>query len=80
MAAANMLGVKLPLFVIGKAVKPRCFKHIKQLPCRYRGQKRSWMNSELFEEWVRELDDRIARQGRKIALLTTAPLTPIFVV
>ena len=33
-----------------KVQKPRCFKHIKSLPCRYRAQKKSWMNSELFEE------------------------------
>ena len=36
LAAANMIGEKLPMFVIGKSQKPRCFKHIKSLPCRYR--------------------------------------------
>ena len=69
MAAANMLGEKLPMFVIGKAVKPRCFKNIKQRPSRYRAQKRSWMNSELFEEWVRELDKKFESENRKIALI-----------
>ena len=56
LAAGNALGEKLPLFVIGKAKKPRCFKHLNQLPCRYRGQKKAWMDSDLFEEWVREQD------------------------
>ena len=28
LAAANAVGEKLPLFVIGKSKKPRCFKHI----------------------------------------------------
>ena len=69
MAAANMMGDKLPMFVIGKAAKPRCFKNIRQLPCMYRGQKKSWMSSELFEQWVRELDRKFKLEGRKIALI-----------
>ena len=69
LAAANMIGEKLPMFVIGKSQKPRCFKHIKSLPCRYRAQKKSWMNSELFEEWVREQDEKFENEGRKVALI-----------
>ena len=34
MAAANAIGNKLPMFVIGKAKNPRCFKNVKLLPCR----------------------------------------------
>ena len=30
---------------------PRCFKNVKILPCRYKSQKKSWMGSEIFEEW-----------------------------
>ena len=62
-------GEKLPLFVIDKSKKPRCFKHIKHLPCRYRSQKKSWMDSILFDEWVREVDRRFTKEGRKIILL-----------
>ena len=69
LAAANMTGEKLPMFVIGKSKKPRCFKHITCLPCRYRGQSKSWMNSELFEEWVREQDKKFEKEGRKVALV-----------
>ena len=50
LAAANAIGKKLPMFVIGKAKSPRCFKRVKHLPCRYRSQKKSWMDSILFEE------------------------------
>ena len=50
LAAANAVGNKLPMFVIGKAKNPRCFKNIKKLPCRYRSQRNSWMDSVLFEE------------------------------
>ena len=69
LAAASMTGEKIPMFVIGKSKKPRRFKGIKQLPCRYRGQKKSWMDSELFEEWVRELDCKFEKEGRKVALI-----------
>ena len=48
LTAANAVGEILPLFVIGKSKKPRCLKHIKHLPCRYRSQKKSWMDSMLF--------------------------------
>ena len=50
MAAANAMGGKLPMFVIGKAKNPRCFKNVKFLPCRYRNQRKSWMGGKLFEE------------------------------
>ena len=36
MSLANAAGDKLPMFVIGKARKPCCFKNVKFLPCRYR--------------------------------------------
>ena len=78
LAAANMIGEKLPMFVIGKSQKPRCFKHIKSLPCRYGAQKKSWMNSELFEEWVREQDEKFENKGRKVALIIdTCPAHPV---
>ena len=50
LAAGNALGQKLPMFIIGKANKSRCLKNLKHLPCRYRGQKKSWMDSDLFED------------------------------
>ena len=56
LAAANSVGDKLPIFVIGKSKAPRCFKNVTSLPCRYRSQKKSWMDSTLFEEWFRGLD------------------------
>ena len=52
-----------------KSKKPRCFKNVKQLPCRYRAQKKSWMTGVLFEEWVRKLDSSFRAQSRKVALL-----------
>lgn len=69
MAAANAVGEKLPMFVIGKSAKPRCFAGVRNLPCRYRSQKKSWMDSTLFEEWIRELDRKFLGEGRKVALI-----------
>ena len=69
LAAANMNGGKLPMCVIGKSQKPKCFKNIKKLPCRSRGRKKSWMDSTLFEEWVKELDNQFEKENRKIALI-----------
>ena len=69
LAAGNAHGERLAMFVIGKANKPRCFKGVRNLPWRYRAQRKSWMTAELFEEWVRELDRKFSAAKRKIALI-----------
>ena len=43
--AANDVGNKFPMLVIGKAKIPRCFKNIKKFPCRYQSQRDNWMDS-----------------------------------
>ena len=69
LAAVRMNSDKLPMFVIGKSKKTRCFKNVKKLPCRYRGQNKSWVDSTLFENWVRELDNQLEKENRKVALI-----------
>ena len=69
LAVGSATGEKLPSFEIGKYAKPRCFSGVKSLPCRYRSQKKSWMDGDLFTEWVKELDRKYAAQDRKIALI-----------
>ncbi|XP_065653034.1 tigger transposable element-derived protein 4-like [Hydra vulgaris] len=69
MAAGNVKGERLLMFVIGKSKSPRCFKGVKNIPCRYRAQPKSWMSAELFEEWVKEIDLKFSFQKRKIALI-----------
>ena len=44
LAAGNGLDETLPMLVIGKAEKPRCFKGVKSRPCQYKSQKKSWLN------------------------------------
>lgn len=60
---------KIPLWIIGKYAKPRCFKNINMnsLDCEYRANKRAWMTGLLFEEYVRWLDEQM--HGRKILLV-----------
>ena len=40
-AAVNPLGEKLPMFVIGKAKNPRCFKNVKALPVGIEARRRA---------------------------------------
>ena len=74
--AANAVGEKLPLFVIGKSKKPPYFKDVKHLPCRYRSQKQSWIDSILFEEWVREVDRCFTKEGQKLFCWKNCPAHP----
>ena len=77
LAPTNSLGDKFPLFVIGKSKTPRCFIGLKHLPCRYRNQKKSWMDSILFKEWVQKIDVTFEFQGKKIVLLVdNCPVHP----
>ena len=69
LATGNAYGESLPMFVIRKANKPRCFKGVRNLPYRYRAQRKSWMTAELFEEWVRLLDRKFSAANRKIVLI-----------
>lgn len=69
LVAASMTGEKLPLLVIGRSAKPRCFRGWKNLPTAYTGQRKAWMTSEIFENWIRDLDKQMTAKGRKIALV-----------
>ena len=44
-------------------------QNLKNLPCRYRGQKKLWIDSDLFEDWVREQDNKFEGQNRKVLLI-----------
>lgn len=69
MVGANMSGTeKLKLFVISKTKKPRCFKGIKSLPVDYRSNKKAWMTSSLFSEWLLNFDRKMKIENRKVLL------------
>ncbi|XP_057297585.1 tigger transposable element-derived protein 4-like [Hydractinia symbiolongicarpus] len=69
LAAGNALGEKLPMFVIRNSVTPRCFKGVRSLPCQYKAQKKAWMDSENFTDYVKKLDVKFETAGRKIVLI-----------
>lgn len=69
LVATNMSGTdKLPLLVIGKVSKPRCFKNVRTLPVEYTFNKKAWMTSSIFESWIRKLDRRFHVQARQVVM------------
>ncbi|GFT97033.1 tigger transposable element-derived protein 6 [Trichonephila clavipes] len=61
--AVNMDGSEkiIPL-VVGKSAKPRCFKSINSFPTKYRSDKKAWMTTELFNEWLVSLNTDMKRE------------------
>ena len=67
--AVNAAGSdKLKPFVIGRAIKPRCFRNDKTLPTRYATNRNSLMTSFLFTDFFMSLDKSMRIQKRKILL------------
>ena len=67
----NMSGSdKLKPFMIGKSAKPRCFKGIKvENLVKYAAQNAAWMIGPLFEDWLKDVNRKMASQNRKILML-----------
>ncbi|GAB0086706.1 LOW QUALITY PROTEIN: jerky protein homolog-like [Sergentomyia squamirostris] len=87
LACANATGShKMPLFVIGKAAKPRAFRNVdnSDLPVKYGSQNSSWMTKGLFRDWyftdfVPQVKDYLESQGlpeKALLLLDNAPVHP----
>lgn len=65
----NMTGTdKLPLLIIGKSKRPRCFKGVKTLPVDYESNTKAWMTRVIFKEWLKKLNKKMKNNGRKIIL------------
>ena len=62
---------KLKPLVIRKSAKPQCFKNIskKNLGIKYEVNKKAWMKSDIFECWIKSLDDIFRQNHRRILLL-----------
>lgn len=57
LVGSNATGTeKLPLLAVGHAANPRCFKNVKKIPVDYQANRKAWMTSELFKDWVRGLN------------------------
>ena len=54
---------KVPLWVIGKFLNPRCFKNDNRdnLNCKHRANSNAWMASLFFMEWLKWFDSRLDR-------------------
>jgi transposase len=68
--AASSRGEKLQPLIIGKPKKARCFKNVNlaNLPITYRSNKKAWMKSDLFEEWLNKINRDFTAQNRKVLL------------
>lgn len=58
---------KLKPLMVEKSTKVRCFKKIL-LPMIYQANKKTWITTELFSEWLCSLALEMKRQNRKILL------------
>ena len=74
----NAIGTdKLKPWVIGNSKRPRPLSRVnlEHLPVYYRGNPKAWMNSSIFEEVLREIDNRFRAQDKKILLLVNNALS-----
>ena len=70
MVCSNQTGSdKIPLLVIGKSAKPRCFARAKTLPCQYQANKRAWFTQAIFTQWLQQLDRRFQCQKRSVLMI-----------
>lgn len=68
--AVNMDGSdKRQLTVIGKSARPRCLRGVRNLQVDYWSNKKAWMTTELFEDWLKAFDEDMEKQQRKVLLL-----------
>jgi hypothetical protein len=68
--ACSAAGEKLTPLVIGKSKNPRCFqgKDKGTLPVQYRWNKKAWMTSDIFSEWLDRLNSNMKNKKRHILL------------
>ncbi|KAL3842406.1 hypothetical protein ACJMK2_020441 [Sinanodonta woodiana] len=68
--ACNMDGSeKLDALVIGNSKSPRCFKNLKRLPVQYEANKNAWMTTEIWNSWLKCVDNQMSLQKRSIIML-----------
>ena len=79
MFGASVTGENLKPLVIGRALKPRCFQGVDtaRLPAYWFANKKAWMTSVLFQDWLKILNRQMRSQNRKILLfMDNAPSHP----
>jgi hypothetical protein len=79
MFCCSLTGEKLKPLIIGKADRPPCFKNLNvvQFPALWQANRRAWITSSLFEEWLHHVNNRMKCEKRSILLfLDNAPCYP----
>jgi len=63
-------GEKLKPLVIGKSVKPRCFKGIdvSKPVVEWKANSKAWMTTHIMTDWLQRLGQQMKTQNRKILL------------
>ena len=52
-----------------KVTGPKCMKSMKNLPLDYTANIKTWMISDVFENWLRKLDRKFLLKGRSIPII-----------
>ncbi|VDI83581.1 Hypothetical predicted protein, partial [Mytilus galloprovincialis] len=70
MFACSSTGEKLKPLVIGKSYNPRCFKNVNKgnLPVTYYSNKKAWMTTNAFIDWLRTVNTTMRLQRRHILM------------
>ena len=71
LVACSAMGEKLKLLVIGRSAKPRAFQGYKlsSLGVTYTSNKKAWMTSQIFSDWLTSINNKMRIQGRNILML-----------
>ncbi|GFT47275.1 tigger transposable element-derived protein 4 [Nephila pilipes] len=75
----NSVGEREIPVIVTKSKEPKSFKEadLSSLGIRHRHNKKAWMTSEIFEEWLQDLNERMKTRKKKILLLIDyAPCHP----
>ena len=69
----NMIGETKKILIVGKSMRPRCFKEINNntdnLGIIYKSNKNAWMTKSLFNEWLIDWDNELKMSSKKVLLL-----------
>ena len=71
LVTASMEGEKKAPLTIGKSARPRCFKDCKRLSMHmdYQANRKAWMTSDIFRQWLQNFNRRMAMLRRKVVLV-----------
>ncbi|GBN53291.1 hypothetical protein AVEN_107378-1 [Araneus ventricosus] len=57
--------------MIWKSKTPICFKgkDIRKLGIHWKSNRKAWMTDAIFEEWLTDIDQKMAKEGRNVLLV-----------